>query len=666
MGNLIGKAVALNGDEIQVTFTTDEFEDGALPEIVNIVTQMDGSAGEYSPMKITTASISFLVDGASLMSLCVSEQPVAVLVENTGQGSILFRGYVVPNSYNQALSGINDTITIECVDCLGYAKYVHYVQWDANTGFDFLAIDQVISRCFFLCGARGKIMLPNTIQVWRGNDRIDLTRISLSETYFFESIYPDQLTKDYEPQAMSCEQILTMFAESVRMTWVSDGNDVYLRDELGASVGDVSYWDVGTQQQVTHPVLHQIEEKSFATPACNVSGLARISMTEVEYDRVEQVDILQNPFDTNYLHVDGEMEEHYIYGGDPNRRRLAVPLKSDLYDTYYPSRIPEGVPRRFSQFVAWLDDEAITPSESGDHTFIPRGWGVGDWTTALKLYSPESLDGQEIFLQRKVQFTTPAMGLPAGVLARRELCINAQVVATSDIYDWLCPNDEKPVQWQLQVSLTANGLYYDPSTNGYTDEKRQFVLHVTADGRTWFSRGSSPSEDATGIPLPVCGQIIFTIYSNTRSNAWSIGWLTRLELTLKSSIYGLTTDALRQPIVRVGSWRRNSVQRLTPPFHFHYRMPSRPLYVPLPGDGEYRGEPELLLNVAGEGLTLAEYAHKLANMGDRISYEVTLLNDDTRHSPMDAYMVSQLWSGRKIVDGYMQDVLKNEITLTLI
>ena len=58
MGRLIGRAVTLGQQIVEVVFSGDSVSDGELPEITGISIQMDGGA-DYMPLKTTTASIGF-------------------------------------------------------------------------------------------------------------------------------------------------------------------------------------------------------------------------------------------------------------------------------------------------------------------------------------------------------------------------------------------------------------------------------------------------------------------------------------------------------------------------------------------------------------------------------------------------------------------------------
>lgn len=675
MGSLTSKAVTLSGDEVTVSFIADEFADGALPPITSITMQMDGGA-EYSPLKMTTASIGFVVDDLSLLKICSVEYPVRVTIDNNARNKTMFNGYIVPNSYNQQLTGVNDMVTVECVDCLGYAKHINYSQLDAKSGFAAIRVDDLILHCMTLIGAmqrHARVMFPQSVGVWRGVNNLGVESLRLAENYFFSSDIPDEATGDYRPHAMTCDQVLSMIAESLRLTWMSDGLDIWLREELSAVDGDVVYVDLVAQETVTQPVIHEVTEDDSATTEWNVSTLSRVSMTEVTHSLAESVQVMQDPLNIETLVADGEYEEYYNpVDDDEYRRIISLPLRSNIFDTYYP--VGEDKPKMYSRFVAWCENRSVTP-EPGSPEFIDDyAWGDGSWTVALKMRS-DSEQSLQPLLKRKMKFSTPVIGS-----ALRTLHIAAEVAVIEppedeDVEDevleamnehlWPWQEYDKSINCELLVSVIVDGRYYDPSTDSYTTEQKVFRVNVFADGTAHWNIYDIYDKVEDGLPVPDCGTLEFVIYSNGKYDAkWTTAWLKKLELTLKSNVYALRGDLLKPAVERVGSWDINRVQRIEPPLSVYYNLNERPVHVPLFA-GVYGGVPELLYTINGVNISFAEYAHRLANMGDRLMFQIPLRDEANAYTALDAF-TCPLWTGCKVVAGYVRDVLDNTITLTLI
>lgn len=687
MGSLLGRAVTLDGDEVTVAFIADEFEgnDGeALPEIVSINLQMDGGSGEYLPLKTTTASIGFVVDDVSLLKMCNYGYPIKVAIDNATTHTTIFKGYIVPNSLNQSVSGLNDTVTVECVDRLGYAKYVPYTQYDAPTGFEALSLEAVIERSLRLidvdfASGHERVIVPNNIRVWRGYSRnMSFSKLVVSEVDFFKSKLPDESTKDYRPHAMTCEDVLTMIAKSFHLTWMSVNSDVVLCDGLS---DNLQYVYLGYQGILTLPIVHNIEEDSFASTVCNVSTLSRVAMTEVRHERVESVGILQNPFDDLTLRRNGDYNIYYNSGEDVERSVVSTSLISDIYNTY--GSAGDGC---YSQFVAWRTINKALPAMTTSVPIGPWCWGDGEWTVALKICDTDKTVLRRL-LQRKVKFETPAIGNPGGTAySARVLQIAAQVVVAqlndgekdsngekmAELKRKLWPKNEKKIDCKLLVSVQLNGLYFKPSDKSYTTDETIFPVNVRADGTAdWDIYGLN--DGTSGIPVPTPGQLTFTLYSIGQygSAGWDVAWLKELELTMRSSDWALSDDLAINPVERVGNWARDRVQSIEPPpFDIYYNMTSRPIYCPLvrndEGEEEYVGRPRLQYDIDGKEMTFCEYAHALANRGDRLMWEMSLRDEANALSPLDAFTCAELWNGRKAMVGFSRDVINNKITVTLV
>lgn len=686
MGSLTGKAVTLEGQLISVILAADEFEEGGLPSIAGISIQMDGG-GEYAPIKITTASIEFLTDSREIIDICRLDYPISVSIINDTKQEHLFKGYVVPNSYNQPMTGVNDIHTIECVDCLGYAKYVAYEQLNAAKGFSAISLSNIAVRCLQLCGAGGRkerIMLPNTVRVTRDvYSAPAMDSIIIGEDTFFNSRLPALATMDYRPQAKTCEEVLAMIAESLRLTWVSNGLDVYLIDALSASVGDVPYYDALTHDAATLSTTRVITEDSFAPGASNVSSLPRISMTEIEHSRADEVSVMQDPFDETTLVKDGAYKESYNATVDAYSRVISVPLRSKIYDTYLSAQSGEdgNAPPVYSQFVAWRENKSVVPSP-GTITFLDDyAWGDGNWNIALKMCDTEPQTVREL-LRRKIQFSTPVIGEPRGLTknAARVLQIGAEVVIAklnegekdSDgskgafIKAQLWPQNAESIDCKLLVSVIVNGLYYNPSEREYTAEQAIFAVNIYKDGTaSWAIYGLDDKME--GIPIPNSGTIELVVYSNGNYDAgWDVAWLKQLTLVIRSDSLALREDLARPSIERTGLWLLNRTQRVSLPIDIYYYLTNIPASTDKL-DNDYHGRPTLYYLVDDENLSAVEYIHRLANVGDRIMYELPI-NESTFTSgisPYDAF-ACDLWNSWKVATGYTRDVLNDKIILILV
>ena len=384
---------------------------------------------------------------------------------------------------------------------------------------------------------------------------------------------------------------------------------------------------------------------------------------------------MQNPFDTSFLKKDGEYEEYYNAAEDAYNRVVAVPLQSALYDTRYVAEEGATEPAGcYSQFVGWCDNKSVVSSPGSPHFLENYAWGDGQWNTALKIYDVDGEVPLVPLLRRKLKYSTVAVGEPRGVIenAARMLSISASVCVPKE-YDkknWarLWPKDAKNIDCKLLVSVLVDGRYYRPDyTPGkdcYTDEVTVFEVDVYKDGTAHWSIYGIFDKEQDGIPVPYAGVVELIIYNRGARDdlGWKVAWLKSLELVIKSDTYALREDLLRPSVTREGAWDFNRTQQVELPLDMYYRLPDKPLRAP---SGSSAENARLEYVIAGESVDICVYAHRLANMGDRLMYELSLRDEANAMTPLDVFTCA-LWSRRKVMAGYARDLLNNTINVTLV
>lgn len=616
MGKLTGNAVTLDGEIIKVTFEGEGVADGILAHIVSINTQMDGG-GEYSPLKITTASVSCLVDGAELMRLCVNEQPVSVIIENVDQESILFKGYVVPNSYNQALSGINDTITIECVDCLGWAKYMLY---HTNEGFAVVTLSEVFRRASIELGfAEVRIANDVKLKAVGGALSANYDQLSLSENAFLHEIYPQYVgnsTISYGPVAMTWEEVLSMIAESLRLTWVQVGGIAYLADEVRIA-DDVraAYYRNELGFAGADGVEHEVVESDFAATDCNVSTLPHWQQVVLSHEQRDVVKVLPELFCKEYMTPTGdEIEYKEIEDGYVARRKVYTPIYDTSNSYLYAYKKYEDPNNRPKYDGSWEFYQRIGPIYDG----LPEVFTV---------------------LRARVAYRG-AVAPVVGNRMRVKLTIGQGE-------PW---NDEK-FQYEedslyLRLSATRDGVkkYYNAQTKSWQIDQVDNKLIFTTDGEQYRFERVIGNDIVIGEGGTIDAEIV------VKNSAWSYFIF----------IKDFSVEVVLSPIEELKKKEYKGVWSL-----------KRTQEVSLPMDIATGGFGNLISNkwyteIVVGGMSVLDRVWAQANLGDRLMWEMALRDEANGITALDAFTCAQLWNGRKVVAGYTRDVLDNTITLTLI
>lgn len=657
MDSLIGNAVTLDGDTIRVTFEGEFAVRGTLAHIVSINTQMDGG-GEYSPLKQTTASISCLVDGAELMRLCVSEQPVSVLVENVEQGIILFKGYVVPNSYNQALSGINDTITIECVDCLGYAKYVNYERGET---FSVMTLATLFDNIAVALGI-DEVRIPNDAGLVdiTGNSTARYDLLTVSDNMFYKSINPEDIDGEllYEPVAMTYAEVLRMIAESLRLTWVQVGSILYLADDvnIATSPDRVMYRRpngfalyVGSE--------HNIVEESFATTICNVSSLPRYSRVVINHAEGNGRAIQPALFEYSHLRRAGEVytEDVTDSEGEVTTRAIYQGLASMTYDVI-------------------LDNHAMVvgyKTYDAEETVSREAYNES-WETCLRL-TPDPENPVAIPVARCKKQYCGAIVPNAGRGIRVDLEIDVSLTDAKwwphNVHDFADGRVFGDLRLEVK-SITSDGTarYFNAYSAKWQAEQHSNIIYFI-DGSTYVFSGSAGTIDAmimSGNVIPSVwngsgeGTIEVTLLARGGKNTgWKAVYIKRFDVV--EAEFRTWSREYPNPTSKVqsrGQWKLNEVQEVTLPIDNYYYMSDK-AFGNLIADNIYK---DIIIG----GDSMIDRVWKQANLGDRLMWEMALRDEANAITALDAFTCAQLWSGRKVVAGYARDIINNSITLTLI
>lgn len=657
MGKLTGNAVTLDGETIKVTFESESVADGTLAHIVSINTQMDGG-GEYSPLKITTASISCLVDGAELMRLCVNEQPVTVIIENVDQESILFKGYLVPNTYNQALSGINDTITIECVDGLGYAKYVNYERGET---FNVMTLAEVFASAATALNI-GAVRIANDVSL-EGYDvsttaRYDLLR--LSDNAFYNSVNPEDIDGEllYEPVAMTWQEVLVMIAESLRLTWVQVGGTMYLIDDINiaASQGSVTY-----RMQNGFPVNagdeHDIDEESFATTLCNVSSLPRYSRVVINHAEGGARSIQPALFEYEHLQQDGEVRKEEVTddNGEVTERVICQALVSRTYSVLSDNH---------AMIVGFKKFDAEVPTSNETYN--------DSWETCVRITpDPETPTAIPVVSCRRQYCgaVTPTAGRGFRIDIEQEISLTDDRWWPHNTHDFADGRVFGDFRLEIKSTNAAGEVrYFQAYDATWRDTRHENIIYFVDESTYYFAQSSSTITAAvmSSNVIPVVwsgngdGVIEVTLLARGGKNAgWRSAYIKKFDIV--EAEFRTWANEYPNPTSKKearGQWKLNEVQEVTLPIDNYYYMTDKAFGNVIDGV-QYK---QIL--VAGE--KLIDRVWSQANHGDRLMWEMALRDEANAITALDAFTCAQLWSGRKVVAGYARDIINNSITLTLI
>ena len=634
MGRAIGRAVSLRNNTYEVVFSSPSIDDGEL-KITSIVTQVDGSEA-YSPLKYRIASVGCLTDGFALMRLCLAED-VNVTITDITQNRLVFCGYVVPNSLNQVVMGINDSITIECVDNLGYAKYLPYSK--VGAGFASMTIGDFCERIRELLGLRN-VYISNSLIIRNpvsGEETAAYEQLKFAENYIYDGALEPGYDGDghptYADKSASCDVALEMISSSLLMTWVQIGDNLYLT----SGIADESYRDLSGNTHSIDAVLDIVED-DMGEGGIQVSTIALSTSYSLSHPtRQEKVAAIPDVFAPESFVSNNDYFSVAV--GEDNVEIHT--LTSQIYNiASYASFVGKAV----TDIGQWHPSAAI-----------------GGYNISLRV--PTGVTSRETLLQQRAEFAT------AFASRRCSLAIDFKVVYGGN----RIPVDEKEAEdAQLSISISCG----DKSYNGNGE---------WVDGPASFLYGADSSRKRERPKISLAnrpdGPLVVAINSIRELNIDSsptVVFLTEFKVDIvPNSASRCADNMIGDSDEKWGDLAntRGQSYNLELPISTRYALSDK-VWDTYIGGVEYRGYEyeqyeasdgtnELLIKRSGVDFlygasrsSMRRRVEELANPGDRLRYEFNVFRDY-----IDAIgdCTSPLWSHKDIVAATC-DML-NSITL---
>jgi hypothetical protein len=148
MGTRTGRFTSIEGREYLVEFTGDSVKSAEIVlGVPPVVISMAPGEHKFCGFKSTTAVINLLTDKPLYDLYTEAADGVRVTVKDVADNKVEFDGYVVPFSFEQPRSGMNDAVTINAVDMLTARKSYTYENVGDEHGVDKTALEIVQEIC---------------------------------------------------------------------------------------------------------------------------------------------------------------------------------------------------------------------------------------------------------------------------------------------------------------------------------------------------------------------------------------------------------------------------------------------------------------------------------------------------------------------------------------
>lgn len=682
MGQKTMKFSTLDGDVIEVAFTGSAVQDGEItPAAHPVVLQMDGAADKYEPAKPTTASVTCMVDGLQLLDI-YTRDGVAVTITNSTTGSILFKGYVTPNTLDQQLAGINDSVTIECVDCLGWGMYTLYEKVNGTFGsFKTLTLAEACLHIASLIGISDvRLGCHISIQSRSGYSSTEhYEKMTLSESYFFSSQTPEVINDgvDYRPLAMNCYEALEMIAESLRSAWVQVGDILYLVDDISAHDSGAAMFKRLESAGAGIPVQ---TGRALALSADVLDGPAKIStvpkysLFSVKNTVEEEVELLPDIFATKLNTPYGEM---YELKKDTDTYELATKLRNPLVDPY-------SEPGGTILFSSMLAHRVIKRPDEAKES-LSEYWKYSaydeEWTNYLWIQD-DSDDIVRLASIKSAFMPAPALRQVWG------LRLSIEVGFSGSYSGW--PDPVSGGTCYLGIQLLQGGRYYNEVTNRWQETEHTIVLKFSS-GSEWRSSFTFKNDEAVRTDIDPTDVLALSLYDggggielriiSLEDEGWVIAWIKALQLSLVV-FPGIRMLDFVEPIsgqVYSGNWEKDMVyETVELPIQLEPTLASKSWGTLIDGVEYCQGEPteeneigttryaaEFRFTSMGGKYTMLERVERLANIGDGYSLQLPVQDSGNNLSPL-CTVTAPLWSGYKVIVAYEKDIERNTANITVV
>lgn len=684
----IGEFRTVSNDEIAVVFFGENVGTGNLTLASSpVILQMDGGAREYIPVKYTTASVKCVYDGTDIFSLATQDMmKVEVEIKNKTTGKMLFYGYVTSNSLNQPIDGYGDVVTIECVDWLGASKFVQYKNKGGGLSLSLLTFGEAVQHIYTLLHSEyvnnniaQQILLCNHVYI---SDRdvdgrfpeskhtTDYHKLTLSEGYFYKkptepSLIDGVITR--EDQALSCYEVLTMLAESVRATFIADGYGLLFDDIISRINGINEYFDLATGETVTMGAVQTIDDDAFCDVGNTLTTLPRyelFSLTRQGGDTPIFCNILKSGYKTDGAPI---LDREVTLDRGVKQTYVQYLTSDMLYSTTISNSAGSGsLPRiglwACKSFEIYNKNYGVSPYMDDSWTKYIRvcqGLPSGQYAGAFAI---------------KTEYTIPVIGAQAYALVIRMSVGHSSEPDNLTFGD--SPNEDlyEPPMW---LTIKCGNKYYNGEDNTWQSSSHNNRVYAQKSAEkgwhdVFFIAKNNPENYLADTTID--GKLIINFWFDV---GYTVYYIKNLEVSL------------------VKSWRDNKERTLTsykgnqlttmayddvsPELTFGVPKSAKPYSGYIDGKGyifSYHnyvdnasstdGVLEFHYTAGGEMkiYSFLDRIEMMATHGDGKEYNLNVKDDKGVISPLDSF-TSPLWEGAKICAGYTKDIAQEKINIIL-
>ena len=278
-----------------------------------------------------------LVTNSYVGSLFFANNSRSTTVEIKKGNTVLFKGYVDPNTYSQPWTNPLDEFEINCIDCLSTLQYYNYKETTIDNyktnkqTASNVTFKSIIDNIFTDILGSGRIYYDKSKGITSGTTQNVFTQLGISENV----MYGEDFTKIWTQQA-TLEEMLRY----LNLHIIQEGKDYYIFDWNTLKNGRTSWVNLATNTSTTKSVTRvNLNSTMHSDNSTSITIDEVYNQVQVKDDLNGQDTVIQSPLDKDaltslYTGKQLYMTEYISEGNGDNAHDALVAMVNGNATTY--------------------------------------------------------------------------------------------------------------------------------------------------------------------------------------------------------------------------------------------------------------------------------------------------------------------------------------------
>lgn len=203
----------------------------------------------FTPVQLKSATVRLVLTEPYFDLYSPTKDDVQVQINDLTNDKLLFRGFVLPNIYNQTYSKFYDTLEISCAETVSNLKYIQYQPVNAVSR-EIVSLKSVIDKC----------MEYSLIDTYHVADSYRVTDSLIDELFIDENNFYED---DAENTPLKYDEVLKEICKFCGLTFYTEEDEAWFVDKellLYPNLESYHTYTVGVDSyQTTSPDIHTVD-----------------------------------------------------------------------------------------------------------------------------------------------------------------------------------------------------------------------------------------------------------------------------------------------------------------------------------------------------------------------------------------------------------------------